>query len=244
MVVSHQSPIDDPNKPYWCGGSNFVSVILGALMVVAALGGYVMMPTKYMSELFPVGDINKIVPDRIGGWVLDKGQGSLVVNPVVEENLFGIYAQVLSRTYVNDKGYRIMLSIAYGGDQSRELQVHRPEVCYAAGGFTINGMKKIGLATRDGQIPVMQLMAINGNRKEPVTYWVRIGEKIVRGNIEQGVARATYGLKGYIPDGLLFRISSIDSDFESAFNIQKEFVSSFADAIPVDKKAVFLGSNR
>lgn len=211
-------------------------------MVMAALSAYILKPTKYFSELFPIGKIAEVVPDRFGGWVLDDSSARLIVNPVVEENLFGIYAQVLSRTYVNASGYRIMLSIAYGGDQSRELQVHRPEVCYAAGGYTINSMKKVGLSTEIGEVPAMQLVAISGDRKEPVTYWVRIGEKIVRGNIEQGLARASYGLKGYIPDGLLFRVSSIDSNFGSAFNIQEEFVSSFANAIPVAKKAVFFGS--
>jgi hypothetical protein len=30
-----------------------------------------------------------------------------------------------------------MLSIAYGTDQSTYLHVHRPEVCYAAGGFNV-----------------------------------------------------------------------------------------------------------
>lgn len=211
-------------------------------MVVAALSSYILKPTKYFSELFPVGKIEEVVPDRFGGWVREESPAKFIVNPVLEENLFGIYAQVLSRTYVNAGGYRIMLSIAYGGDQSRELQVHRPEVCYAAGGFTINSMKKVGLSTEIGEVPAMQLVAISGDRKEPVTYWVRIGEKIVRGNIEQGLARTTYGLKGYIPDGLLFRVSSIDGDFESAFKIQEDFVRAFSNAIPAAKKSIFFGS--
>lgn len=221
-----------------------IAILLGLLMVVASLFAYILKPSKYLSELFPVGKIQEIMPNKFGEWVLDAVPANIIVNPVVEENLFGIYAQTVSRTYVNASGYRVMLSIAYGGDQSRELQVHRPEVCYAAGGFSISMMKKVGLRTEIREIPAMQLVATNGHRKEPVTYWVRIGERIVRGNMEQGVARAKYGLSGYIPDGLLFRVSSIDNDIVSAFSIQQEFVSSFVNAIPATKQSIFFGSIR
>jgi EpsI family protein len=38
---------------------------------------------------------------------------------------------------INPQGYRIMLSIAYGKNQSDALQLHKPEICYPAQGFTL-----------------------------------------------------------------------------------------------------------
>lgn len=48
-----------------------------------------------------------------------------VVNPQTQELLDKLYSQILTRTYVNAKGYRIMLSLAYGSDQRGALQAHK-----------------------------------------------------------------------------------------------------------------------
>ena len=53
-----------------------------------------------------------------------------------------LYEQQLSRTYENAQGYRIMLSIAYGGNQRDELELHKPEVCYVAQGFVLQDKQK------------------------------------------------------------------------------------------------------
>jgi EpsI family protein len=134
-----------------------------------------------------------------------------------------------------------MLSIAYGDDQRRALQIHRPEVCYAAGGFRILMQDKTQIRTMDSLIPVMHLVAKQDNRLEPITYWVRIGKTLVRGNIEQGLARLHYRFNGYIADGLLFRVSSIDTTPSRAFEIQDQFVTDLKAALPEERRWTIFG---
>ncbi len=134
-----------------------------------------------------------------------------------------------------------MLSIAYGDNQSRQLQVHRPEVCYSAQGFNVAELDKQVLQTGVGAIPVMQLVAQQGGRVEPITYWVLIGQKVVRGNIEQGGARRGYGLSGVIADGLLFRVSTISASKQEAYAIEQAFVSSLMESIPAAQRKRLIG---
>jgi len=49
----------------------------------------------------------------------------LIANPEQEAQINKIYNQTLTRTYVNPTGERIMLSIAYGGDQTDNMAVHK-----------------------------------------------------------------------------------------------------------------------
>ena len=208
-------------------------------MLSSAALALVIHPTQKIADQKPPIQLEKIIPTSFGDWQEIKQSGQQIVNPQELQMLNEIYSQTLSKSYVNSAGYRIMLSIAYGGDQSRDLQVHRPEVCYAAQGFQTSEQQKVVLNIADKPVPAMRLMARLGSRNEPVTYWVRIGDKIVRGNLEQGFARLSYGLKGKIADGLLFRVSSIDKDSSAAYVNQDKFVSDLTKAtLDADKPSL------
>ena len=101
-----------------------------------------------------------------------------------------------------------MLSLAYGGDQSHDTQIHKPEVCYPAQGFRLLSSKKDTVQLL-GSVPVMRIITELGPRHEPVTYWIRVGDKVVRGAIEQNLTPTSIAMGGHIPDGLLFRVSEI-----------------------------------
>ena len=51
-----------------------------------------------------------------------------------------------------------------------------------------------------------------GPRNEPVTYWLTVGDQVIKNAFEKRIAEIRLGLTGQIPDGLLFRVSSIDAD--------------------------------
>ena len=63
-----------------------------------------------------------------------------------------------------------------------------------------------------------------GVREEQVTYWFTIGDEAVQGKMQKRLAELRYGLTGKIPDGLLFRISSLDPDELHAHEFQDRFV--------------------
>jgi EpsI family protein len=135
-----------------------------------------------------------------------------------------------------------MLSRAYGADQSTENRVHRPEVCYPAQGFSLLSQKKDVIREGDLGLPVMRLVTEAGNRREPLTYWIRFGDTIVRGSIEQSLARIRYGLRGVIPDGLLFRVSEINPNTQQSFALQDAFINDLLSNIPQETKRVLIGS--
>lgn len=205
-------------------GSLLVSVVLGASMALAASLALFMIPTAESVSHQEKIDLESMIPAEFDGWKIEPEMAARIVNPDEKGLVKEIYDQTLSRTYINASGERVMLSIAYGGRQSTDLQVHRPEVCYAASGFRISKISKTYVDTTIGRIPVMRLVAKQGARNEPITYWVRMGDSLTRGWLEQKFAAIGYGLTRKVPDGLLFRVSTISNDEQDSYRIQQDFL--------------------
>jgi len=218
--------------------SFIASFVLGGLMISAAVLSNVMIPTIYLSERRPEINLEKVIPEQFGEWSEDKNIASVIVSPDRAALIEKIYTQTLSRIYVNNSGERIMLSIAYGKDQRRGTDVHYPEVCYPAQGFHLSSIRRDVLTTAQGPINVNRLETnLSQRRYEPVTYWTIIGDQATLGGTDKRIKELTYGLKGEIADGLVFRVSSIDRDTAHAFQIQDSFVNSLVGALnPADKK--------
>lgn len=183
-----------------------------------------------------------MIPKQFGDWQMDASMVPLQVSPDVQANLDRIYNQTLSRTYINEKGERIMLSIAYGGDQSDTTQVHKPEVCYPAQGFAV---EKLSMATLDvgySKLPIKRMVAVQGNRVEPVTYWITVGNQVTSNATARKLAQLKYGLTGKIPDGLLFRVSSISRDDNAAFAEQAIFIRNILSALSPEMRAKLIGA--
>jgi EpsI family protein len=153
-------------------------------------------------------------------------------SPDVQASLNAIYSQLLARTYVNAQGERVMLSIAYGSDQSGDgSQVHRPEFCYTAQGFQVMANNVGSLLTQYGTLPVRRLLAVQGQRNEPITYWVTVGDKATLPGVERKLSQLAYGLTGKIPDGMLVRVSSISAQNESAYRLQEKFIKDMLQSM-------------
>ncbi len=216
--------------------------LLLVLMLCAAAVALRIKPTHRLADDKPPVVLAKLIPSAFGEWKQIDTGAQQIINPQERKILSELYSQTLSKIYVNASGYRIMLSIAYGGDQSRDLGVHRPEVCYVAQGFALSKKEKVSLQIGNTEVPAMHLETHFGPRKEPVTYWIRVGEQVVRGNLELGLARLSYGVKGQIADGLLYRVSSIDADAQTAFKHQEAFSRDLALAMRAADRPALLGA--
>lgn len=212
--------------------SSRIAYLLCALMFCASIAGYAARPRAKAADMGNVVSLETMVPTQFGDWTLLADQGLEVVNPQTKEILDKLYSQVLSRTYVNSQGYRIMLSMAYGDDQRGGLQAHRPEVCYPAQGFQLGRVQDGALPTSYGNIEVRRLTTTLGARNEPVTYWLTVGNQVIKSTWEKRVAQIRLGLTGQIPDGLLFRVSSIDRDDTRGFEMQQKFTADLMSAVP------------
>ena len=212
------------------------------VMVAGALLSYFGKPTVHLADRIGKPELETLFPKQFGPWRLDARMPVILPAPDVQARLDAIYNQVLTRTYVNDAGQRIMLSVAYGGDQSDGTSAHRPEVCYPAQGFEITANKKAVLSAAGGTLAVRKLMSKLGGRNEPITYWVVVGSEVATSGIEQKLAQMRYGLRGVIADGMLVRVSSIDTDMARAHGLQSGFIADMAAAMPSDARPRVFGA--
>ena len=222
---------------------SFKHLIIGLCMFAAAGMALALKPTTKVADSGPKIDLETLIPKTFGDWKMDATITPLIANPEQEALINKIYSQTLSRTYVNAAGERVMLSIAYGGDQSDNMAVHKPEACYPAQGFQILKNSTISsFATEEGSIPVKRLVATQGQRIEPITYWTTVGDKVAVSAVKWKLQQVKYGLTGKIPDGLLFRISSIQADETKAYQTQDAFTRDLLKAMSPSGRERIIGN--
>lgn len=213
------------------------TIIIAALMGAASLTAVLAHPNDQAMHAGPAISLESMVSKQFGDWQQDLQPATAMVNPQTQQLLTKLYSQMLTRSYVSKDGYRIMLSIAYGNDQRGALQAHKPEVCYPAQGFSLQSNETAQLATAYGSIPVQRLFATMGARQEPVTYWFKFGDSAVHGAFQKRLIELRYRLTGEIPDGLLFRVSSIDTSVANAQLKQDQFVNQLLTSMsPADRQ--------
>jgi EpsI family protein len=206
-------------------------MVVLACMLAASGSAMLMRPTVRLADQGPKVDLQVLFPAQFDGWKVDRDLPVVLPSPEVQAKLDRIYNQVLSRTYVSTEGERVMLSVAYGGDQSDGTRAHRPEVCYPAQGFEVLSSQLGRWNVVDRSLPVRQLVTRLGTRTEPVSYWIIVGDRVASSGSSQKLAQLAYGLRGEVPDGMLVRVSTISSDSEKAFLVQRQFVDSMLRAV-------------
>lgn len=212
------------------------------LMVASFAGAQAWRPTRYLADTLSKVDLETMFPKAFGSWVIDERMPVQLVSPDTEAALNKIYNQTLSRTYINRDGNRIMLSVAYGGDQSDATSAHRPEGCYPGQGFEISPSTTVKLTTSRQPLRVRRLVARLGARIEPITYWIVVGEKVAVTGTEQKIEQLTYSAAGMIPDGMLVRVSSIDANTKHAYEVQQQFVDELVSSLQPGVRARVFGA--
>lgn len=218
------------------------NVLLLTLMLAASGLAMALRPTHKIADQRPELELQAMIPKAFGDWREELLSSAQIVDPQQKAVIERIYKQTLARTYVNPEGYRVMLSIAYGSDQSDSMQVHKPEVCYPAQGFALQNKEAGSLAISTGVIPVTRILATLGQRNEPVTYWTTVGDQVVQSGINKKLIEMSYGLTGRIPDGILIRISSIDKDTERAYGMHDVFAMQLTTGLSPDVRHRIVGT--
>lgn len=187
-------------------------------------------------------EIQDFVPDRFGSWRLDTRDNLGVVNPEAVELQDKLYSQILTRVYQDDGGHRVMLVVAYGGDQRDQLAFHYPEICYPAQGFVVAHSANVDIPLAGRTLAARQLETSKGPlRVEPLTYWAVVGDRVVRGRLDRNFVQLRYGLQGTIPDGALVRVSTIGTDASAEFALQAAFIEEMLAAMTPAARDFFLG---
>jgi EpsI family protein len=213
--------------------------ILGGSLLVAAAGAEYFRPRNRLLLLPEGRDLEEVVPKRIGSW--SPVESEAFVMPKLPGGLAEqLYNQTVSRLYVSPTKNPVMLVIAYGAEQSDLLQLHRPEVCYAAVGFTISSSTAVTVSLNDvAKLPARELTARSDTRVEPILYWTRIGDDLPTSGREQRWVKLRQQMNGYLADGVLVRLSTIGEPSPQAFADLSEFARTMVLAIaPKDRPAL------
>jgi EpsI family protein len=218
--------------------------LLALVMASASAAAVWMTPTQYMADKYPREKLAQVVPRAFGEWTVDSSIVPVPPSPDMQKVLDETYDETLALTYRNRAGQRVMLSLAYGRNQHKGMNTHRPEVCYPAQGFRlVSGSQSTAqIALGQRQLPVNRVVAVMGARNEPITYWLLVGDSITSFGYPQRAVAMRYGLKGEIPDGVLVRISSIDSNSAQAFEVQRRFIVDMLGAVQPSRLPRLLGA--
>ncbi|WP_290643415.1 exosortase-associated protein EpsI, B-type [Aquabacterium sp.] len=216
--------------------------LMALSMIVTAVFSHVFLP-KPLAEAQARANtpLEQLFPAQFGAWRLDPSSAALIRPAFEQAKRFQMYDQVLERTYLDAYGRRVMLSVAYGRQQSVGLQMHRPEVCYKAGGFHIANVHAGEMALLGRKVAVTRLFASMVGRPEPITYWRLLGNELMVDEQQFKVRQLSLGATGAIPDGLLVRISSIDDEPAGAYKLHAEFAQAMVQAMSPAQRQRVLG---
>ena len=182
--------------------------------------------------------LEELVPKTIGRWEFVTASGLVI--PPEDDFEKTLYSQVLTRVYSDNRGSPIMLLLAQNGGQTGFLQIHRPEVCYTAGGYQISAVTPHPIQVGSTVVPANRMDASSGGPTEHVIYWTRVGNQVPASWRQQKLAVAEQNLKGLIPDAILVRVSTVNDDAETALANIDEFVRAMLQSIPPSRRSVFI----
>ncbi|BEV15070.1 exosortase B [Herbaspirillum sp. DW155] len=209
-----------------------------ALLMVASVGA-VQLLIPHEVNVVKKGKFNDIIPSRFGDWHEVPSpflQVTVNVEDGTDRSSDQPYDDVLARTYVNGEGQMVMLALAYASEQTQDVKIHLPEVCYVAQGFSLKGQKRLALEMPGAKKGVMgsQFIAAHQNRVEAVTYWVRIGDGFPNGGLAARLKIFEDGMAGRVSDGILVRASTLleeNGSQSEAFSLQHRFLEDLQTAV-------------
>lgn len=199
--------------------------ILCASLVAAATGAAWLKPTALLSDKLPPIKLSLDIPTRMGAWDTIEVGAPTITSPDQLDLINKIYQETFNRSYKNDAGDIVMLSTAYSRAQGDQSGVHFPEVCYPAQGFGIAGKFDTQMNADGTVIKLRRMTAARLGRTEHISYFVLIGTNPAGGGNRVKAAQMRYGVRGYIADGLLIRVSTISNDQEHSWKVHDDFIT-------------------
>ncbi|MED5619586.1 exosortase-associated protein EpsI, B-type [Ideonella sp. BN130291] len=216
-------------------------IVVAVLMLSALVLSTVATPQEKLADTRQHFVLDQAVPRQFDDWRVDDSVAPLPPSPDQASVLNQIYDQILSRTYINSRGERVMLSITYGSRQTQQLRAHRQEVCYSAQGFRITELQHVQMTVGGGTLPATRMVATQGRRVEPVTYWFTTGDTVVLSYWDREFAQFRYALSGFVPDGYLVRLSSLSTSSSTAFGQHVAFANALMSHLDPELRRRLVG---
>ena len=216
-------------------------VMAAGMAAAATLAGFA-KPVPHSDAGVPALDLDRLLPREFGDWRVDAASEAFVRPAAQQGKVYKIYDQVLERTFVNSKGQRVMVSAAFGREQSAGMLMHRPEVCYPSGGFKVEGVEAVQLMLAGQAVAATRLHAFLPGRSEPITYWTLLGDVVVTDSTAFRLRQLSFGIRRQLLDGLLMRVSSIDLQPARAYALQSQFADELVRAMRPAERVKVIGN--
>lgn len=209
------------------------SVVLGLAMAGTGALAVMAQPRPLSPEQIVDPRLDALFPGGFGPWRIDPLAQAFVRAVDQHGRVLGVYDRLYEQTFIDDRGYRIMVSAAYIANafEGSSLQLHRPEVCYRYGGYTVSDIEPHDLPIGERTIPTTRLLATLPGRIEPITYWIVVGNEVMGTPAALRRRRVAAALQRRPVDSLLVRISSIDRERERANAAQDRFAAALAASL-------------
>jgi EpsI family protein len=184
--------------------------------------------------------LDKLIPLQIGNWTYRDASG--IVLPPPDALSDALYSGLVTRSYVSPDRLPMMLLVAYSNVQDGMLQVHRPEVCYPAGGYHLSPTQVEEVPNGVGGGISANIFSADGiSRTEQVLYWTRIGNSFPTSWLDQRMAVVRANLDGMIPDGILVRLSTLAPDMPAAQADLAAFAAQLVESASPAARQLLIG---
>lgn len=181
--------------------------------------------------------LENVIPEKIERWNYVSSSGLVV--PPEDQMIRALYSQLLTRVYSDNKGPPIMLLVAQSATQTGILQIHRPEICYTAGGYQLSAIEPHVVQLPDERLETLSMSATSNSRTEQLVYWTRIGDDLPTSWREQRMVVAMDNLRRIIPDAIMVRVSTFGNDKARSLAIVDEFIGAMRHSISPQMQRVF-----
>jgi EpsI family protein len=220
-------------------------MLIGIACLLGVGLAYGLTPHRRLSLLVPGETIDQTVPKAFGDWI-SRDVADLVAAKLQDDLANRLYGEIVGRIYTQSRsGIEIMMLLAYGDTQSNDLQLHRPEICYPAFGFSITKNAPVDIDLGGGVLlPSRRLVADAPDRRETIIYWSRLGEYLPLDRKEQQLDRLRTAMTGVVADGILARFSILGPDVSAGEAALTEFIPGLVRAVHADRRRVLVGSRR
>lgn len=234
-IAAEISEPESPKNP----GVNRRHLLLGGAFCVAAGVAFVREPQPVAPQV-KKSVFEELIPKNVGTWEFETSSGLVLPPPDALSDR--LYDNLVTRIYSSEMDPAMMFLAAYSNTQDGVLQVHRPEICYPAGGYELTPTQPIvvdnGLG---GKINANIFTASGRGRTEHVLYWTRIGDFFPLEWSEQRIAVIRANLQGVIPDGVLVRISTILPEMDEALPQMSKFAAQLNQNMNAQGRALLSG---
>lgn len=211
-------------------------MILGAACLATAGVAMARVP-RHNIDLFGKNKLEKLVPEKIGDWQFYSKSGLVV--PPADQLSDALYSQLLTRVYLSPDSIPVMMLVAQSSGQTGILQVHRPEYCYPAGGFTLHDKHVVPIALPGSTLDAVFMTATTPDRTEQLLYWTRVGDDMPTTWVQQRLSVARANLMGDVPDAVLVRISAVTNDAAAGLAAMTKFTRAFFASVPPNVRRMF-----